>query len=355
MLASFLSNGGNLNMKKIAVLITILALSVFMGCTKKTDSSAEDNSIIVYTALENEQVDKYLKSFYSAHPDVKVTVVRDSTGIITAKLLAEGAATPADLVWGTAVSSLLVLDSKDMIEPYKPAGFDRVLPMLKDANNPPKWVGIDAWEAAFVVNKAELAKLGIEKIESYDDLLDPRLAGKVIMSNPASSGTGFLMVSGVLQLFGADKGWKYLDELDKNIAQYTHSGSAPAKRAAAGEFVVGISYGYAGVAQLKKEMPVDVVFPVEGSGWDVEGNALIKKAAVKNAAKLFLDWSLSDEFMNILKEDYAITGVEVEREALEGYSKNPLEQLIENDMYWAAENRDAILKDWSAKYEGKSE
>ena len=176
------------------------------------------------------------------------------------------------------------------------------------------------------------------------------------MSNPNSSGTGFLAVTGLIHLMGEEEAFKYMDQLHNNIAMYTHSGSAPAKKAAAGEFAVGISYGYAGMNQKKKGAPVEVIFPEEGSGWDVEANALIKKPNIKPEAKLFLDWAISDEAINALKDDYAITAVKVREGIPEGYAKDPLSQLVKNnDLKWSALNRDRILKEWAARYDGKTE
>lgn len=342
-------------MKKIIAVLTslILIIGILTGCGGNTATK----ELTIYTALENEQIDKYLAPFKEAHPDININIVRDSTGVITAKLVAEGKNTSADLVWGTAVSSLLVLDEKDMLEPYKPEGFDRISDMLKDTtNNVPKWVGIDAWETAIVVNTVEAEKLGLPEITSYEDLLKPEFKGQIVMSNPNSSGTGFLTVSGLIQLMGEDSAFNYLDKLHDNVAMYVHSGSAPAKKVAAGEFPVGISYGYAGTSQIQKGMPVKVIFPEEGSGWDAEGNALIKKDNIKEEAKLFLDWAISDESMNLLKEDYAITGVKMSDEIPEGYTKNPLDQLIpNNDFEWAAKNREDILNKWMEKFDGKSE
>ena len=344
-----------------AVLLIICAL-MLAGCgatpSSTTDGSATNTKkeITVYTALENEQIDKYLKSFKTKHPDIDVKIVRDSTGIITAKLIAEGANTPADLVWGTAASSLLVLEGKGMLTPYAPVGVEDVLPQFKDTANPPMWVGIDAWEAAIVVNTAEANAKNLPAVTSYQDLLKPEFKGEIIMSNPNSSGTGFLAVSGLIQLMGEDEAFEYLDKLHENIAMYTHSGSAPAKKAGAGEFAVGISYGYAGVSQINKGYPVEVVFPVEGSGWDVEANALIKKDSIKEEAKLFLDWAISMDAMNDLKEDYAITSIKVSDAIPVGYSKDPVSQLIpNNDLKWAAQNRDNILGKWMSRYDGKSE
>lgn len=324
------------------------------GSAQKADSG----EITVYTALEDEQVSDYLAKFNETYPDITVNVVRESTGIITAKLIAEKDNPQADLVWGTAASSMMVLDDMGALEPYEPEGCDRILPQFKSDKEVPTWVGIDAWETAFVVNTEELKKLGMEpeEIKSYEDLLDPRLKGQIVMSNPNSSGTGFLTVSVILQLKGKDSeaGWDYLDQLHENIAQYVHSGSKPAKMAASGECAVGISFGYAGISQRDKGAPVEVIFPEEGSGWDLEANALMKKEEINPAAYTFLDWAISDEAMDLYRVNYPIVTVE-NTGTYEGYDSNPLDQLIDNDFSWAAENRENILNEWMEKYDSKSE
>lgn len=324
------------------------------GSAQKADSG----EITVYTALEDEQVSDYLAKFNETYPDITVNIVRESTGIITAKLIAEKDNPQADLVWGTAASSMMVLDDMGALEPYEPEGCDRILPQFKSDKEVPTWVGIDAWETAFVVNTEELKKLGMEpeEIKSYEDLLDPRLKGQIVMSNPNSSGTGFLTVSAILQLKGKDSeaGWDYLDQLHENIAQYVHSGSKPAKMAASGECAVGISFGYAGISQRDKGAPVEVIFPEEGSGWDLEANALMKKEEINPAAYTFLDWAISDEAMDLYRVNYPIVTVE-NTGTYEGYDSNPLDQLIDNDFSWAAENRENILNEWMEKYDSKSE
>jgi iron(III) transport system substrate-binding protein len=154
--------------------------------------------IIVYTALEDDEIPKYMPLFQKGHPDIEVKIVRDSTGIITAKLLAEKENPQADLVWGLAATSLLVADHQGMIEPYAPKGLGRVDAMFRDKNDPPHWVGIKSWETGFIVNTVELEKKKLPMPESYQDLIKPEYKGLIVMPNPASSGTGFLTVSGIL-------------------------------------------------------------------------------------------------------------------------------------------------------------
>ena len=345
------------HMKRAAVLLAVVAFTMTMltGCGREAlPATPTSGTITVYTAIETDLITPFLAAFNARYPDITVNIVRASTGVITARLIAERANPQADLVWGTAASSMMVLEGMGMLEPYAPAGLQRILPMFRSDLEVPTWVGINAWEAIFVVNTIELERLGltINDIQCYEDLLRPELQGHIIMPNPASSGTGFLAVAGILHLLdkNTDAGWDFLDRLDRNISHYTHSGSAPANMAATGETVVGISFGFAGIRQVRAGAPIEIVFPTRGSGWDMESNALIRRDNIHPAAKTFLDWAISDEAMRLYNEHFPIiaTGEGIE---IAEYDRNPVEQLIEKDFVWIAENRDAILTEWTRRFQ----
>lgn len=331
-------------------------LTLLLGLTLATIPAwacAED--LLVYTALEDDEIPRYLALFEKAHPDINVKIVRDSTGIITAKLLAEKDNPRADVVWGTAATSLMLCDQAGMVEPYAPKGVEKVRPKMKDKNTVPHWVGIKAWMTGFCVNTIECEGLNLPIPESMADLTKPVYQGQLIMPNPASSGTGFLTVSAILQTMGEEKGWAYLDKLHENIIRYTHSGSKPCKLAGAGEAAIGISFAYRGFMQKKKGEPIITVFPKEGSGWDVEANCLIKKATIKPAAKTFLDWAISEDVMTEYAQVYPVTAYATNVPIPEGFPEDPAGQLIENDFDWAAKNRTRILAEWTKRYDGKSD
>lgn len=318
------------------------------------DSTSKE--LTVYTALEDDAIKNYLASYKKKYPDIKLNIVRDSTGVITAKLLAEKDNPQADIVWGLAATSLLVLDQSNQLEPYAPQGVERILPEFKDKNVPAHWVGIDAWETAFIVNKTEMDKRKLPIPESYADLIKPEYKGLITMPNPSSSGTGFLTVSGLVQLEGKDKAWDYMNKLHDNVAMYVHSGSKPAKLAGTGEYPIGISFGYRGLQEKKNGSPVEVVFPKEGSGWDVEANALIKKKTIKQVSQQFLDWAITDEAMKEYNKNYAILAIKTDNSKLpEGYKVDPMKQLIKNDLNEIAKNRASILAEWDQRYNTKSE
>jgi iron(III) transport system substrate-binding protein len=333
------------------------AASTSKATTTSTEAAKPaTGGITIYTALEDDQLAEYLPLFQKAYPDIKVNKVRDSTGVVTAKLLAEKDNPTADVVWGLAASSLLVADKQGLLEPYAPKGLEAVQAQFRDEKNPPNWVGIDAWESAFCVNTIESDKKKLPIPTSWDDLLKPEYKGQIVMSNPASSGTGFLSVSAILQMRGEADGWKYLDGLHENIAQYVHSGSKPCKLAGSGEYAIGISFGYRAVKQKNGGEPIQPVFPKEGSGWDIEANALIKKANINPAAKTFLDWAISPEISKKYAKNFPITAVKTDVPVPAGYPEDPIKQLYpKNDFKWAAANRDTILAEWTKRYDSKSE
>ena len=338
-------------MKRCKFLVAALAAALVL----MTASLAMAKEILVYTALEDDEIPVYLEIFKQSHPDIDVKIIRDSTGIVTAKLLAEKDNPQADVVWGTAATSLMLCDQAGMVEPYAPKYLDKVSATMRDAAKVPHWVGIKAWMTGFVTNTVEAKALNVPVPSSYADLIKPVYKGQLVMPNPASSGTGFLTVSAILQLMGEEQGWAYLDKLHENILRYTHSGSKPAKLAGAGETVVGISFAYRGFMQKAKGEPVVTTFPKEGSGWDVEANALIRKKDIKPEAKVFLDWAISPEVMKAYGKVYPVTAYPSGNPVPDGYPKDPAAQMIKNDFNWAAKNRDRILKEWSARYDGKSD
>jgi hypothetical protein len=130
------------------LLVTILTTGTAVAVTKLT----------VYTALEAEELEPLRKAFRKDYPDIDINWVRDSTGIITAKILAEKNNPKADLFYGTSATSLLVADSLGLLMPYAPKGLDKLDPRFRDPRNPPHWVGVDAYAAVICYNTVEAKK-----------------------------------------------------------------------------------------------------------------------------------------------------------------------------------------------------
>lgn len=336
-----------------------LSLAAVTLCLAAGTAAAQKTQLLVYTALETDQLKAYQEGFNKVHPDIELKWVRDSTGVITAKLLAEKGNPQADAIMGVAASSLALLDKNGMLQPYAPINLDAIMSQYRDKKNPPAWFGMDVWGATVCFNTVEAQKRNIPKPETWKDLTKPVYKGMIVMPNPASSGTGYFDVTAWLTLFGDDNGkgggWKYMDALHENIMQYTHSGSKPCVMAGNGEAVIGISFEYRANTIKAKGAPIDLIFPKEGLGWDLESFAIHKGTKKLDAAKKLADWASSKDAMMLYGKNFAITAQPGVAAPLANVPKDYEQRLVKMNFDWAAENRERILDEWNKRYNAKSE
>jgi iron(III) transport system substrate-binding protein len=329
------------------VILLFLALSCFFG------KAIAKDTVIVYTALENDEIVKYLALAEKELPGLDIKAIRLSTGELGARMLAERNNPQVDVVWGWAVTNMAGFVDRGMIEAYKPKNWNKIPSNFKDPKG--YWTAIDLYAAAFVLNDKVMARKKLPQPMGWTDLLHSAYKDKLIMPNPASSGTGFLQIASLLVMMDPDyknkpvaenKAWDFLKKLDKNMGQYIKSGSKPAKLTAAGEYAIGCSFAYVYTSLKKKGFPVSMVLPSEGVGFELEANALVKGAKHKKAAKKFLDWAISKNAM----KQYAKFKLGVTYPGIAGPKElPPIEtvKLAPMDFPWQSKNREKILEVWS--------
>ena len=324
-------------------------LAVMLALVLAATPAWAKDVVVIYTALEPEQITDYMKAVNKSLPNIEVKMLRLSTGDISARFMAEKDNMQAEVIWGVAATNMLVFKNAGLLEAYAPKGLERIQPLFRDKATPPSWVGIDIYMSAFCFNTEVAKKNNLPAPASWADLTKPVYKGQVVMPNPASSGTGYLSVVSILQRMGEQKGWEYLDALHKNIAEYTKSGSKPCKDAASGERAIGVSFEYVAAKQKKDGAPVEMVIPTEGAGYEMEANALTKKGRTNAAARQFLDWAITDEAMSLYAKYFAavaVPGFPVP----EGLPKDISKVVFPNDFDWSAKNRERILAEWTKRY-----
>lgn len=335
-----------------------LLLTCGIGILMTTNAMAQKTQLTVYTALETEQINAYKQAFNQDYPDIELLIVRDSTGVVISKLLAEKDNRRADVIWGVAASGLVVLEQQGMLEPYIPANFQNLTTKYSDQKNPPYWFGMDVTGAVVCFNTVEAQKRNIPVPQTWHDLTKSEYQGQIVMPDPNSSGTGYFHIISWLQMWGDDdgtgKGWAFMDGLHSNIAQYTHSGSKPCNMAATGEYVAGISFEYRGHANKQRGAPIELIFPDEGLGWDVEAFAIHRGTKNIEAAQILADWASSPKAMALYGKSFAITAQPGVAPTLENIPSDYEERLIDMDFNYAAAQRNRILQVWSERYSNKS-
>jgi len=328
------------------------AAAVLLSAVLAGPALAQKTTLTVYTALENDQLAPFKAAIEQAVPEVNVAWVRDSTGVITARFLAEKDNPKADLVLGLAASSLLLFNKGGLLEPYKPAGADKLKPQFQSKDG--VFVGMDAFLGVACYNTVEGEKAGTSAPKSYKDMLDPKFKGKVVMPHPASSGTGYLMVAAWLQNMGAAEAWKFMDGLHENIAVYTHSGSAPCVQAAKGERVLGLGFDMRAAREKSNGAPIDIILPAEGAGWDMEAAAIVKGSKNVAVAKKVMDWAVTKDANVLYSKYYALVAHPEVKNLPPNYPGNAEAGMAKVDLQRMANEREDTLKEWSKRYESKA-
>jgi iron(III) transport system substrate-binding protein len=310
--------------------------------------------ITVYTALENEQLAPFKQAIEAAVPGVEVAWVRDSTGVITARFLAERAAPRADMVLGLAASSLAMFAQQNLLEPYAPQGVASLRQNFRSGANPDTWIGMDAYLAAVCFNTAEAGRRSAPRPATWADLTNAAYRDQIVMPNPASSGTGYLTVAAWLTIMGEEAGWRFMDALHQNIAVYTHSGSAPCVQAARGERMIGISFDMRAAQERTQGAPIDVILPTEGVGWEMEASAIVRGTQHLQLAQRVQDWVASQGANQLFGRYYAILANPAVTANPPNYPANAVERMARVDVGWMASNRERILAEWTRRYDSKS-
>ena len=335
-------------------LTAVIAVSVFVVGVSGSATLAK-TELLVYTAIEAHELPIFKKAFEEDNPDIEIKWIRDSTGIVTAKLLAEKNNPKADVVWALAGTSLGLLANEGYFQPYAPKGVKELNPLYVDSSNdPPLWVGQRAYISAICYNTILAEQNNLPLPTSWKDLTKPVYKGHVAMPNPNSSGTGFLSVSGWLQIFGEDGGWKFMDGLHENIAWYTHSGSKPCKQAVSGEVAIGISFAQRAASSKTKGAPIEPVAPVEGVGWEIEAVGIVHNTTKLDAARRLADWSVTRKAHELYNKEYAVVGMPGVAKPVKNMPGDIEQRMIKNDFAWASANRMRILKKWASRYDSKS-
>jgi iron(III) transport system substrate-binding protein len=339
----------------IATSMLRLALaSVASVAVAAMPAHAQKTKLTVYTALENDQLDPFKRALEADNPAIEIAWVRDSTGVVAAKLMAEKDNPRADIIWGLAASNVGLMASMGMLEPYTPAGAAAIKPSFKSGKSPETWVGMDAYLSVVCFNTAEAEKNKKPKPASWADLTKPDYKDQIVMPNPASSGTGYLTVAAWLQSMGEEAGWKFMDALHQNIAQYIHSGSAPCVQAAKGERMVGIGLDTRGASEKTKGAPLELIIPKEGLGSEMEVTAIVKGTKNLDAAKKLADWAVTKKANELYAKTYPIVALPGVSNTPPNYPPDIEKAMVKNDVEWMSKNRDRILAEWSKRYDGKS-
>ncbi len=317
-------------------------------------TASAQGELVVYCTVQEEWCRPMVAGFEKA-TGIKVLMTRKSSGEFYAQIKAEAANPRGDIWWGGTGDPHLQAAEEGLTDPY-------VSPRLEELQD---WavrqarasqfrtVGIYAGALGYSYNADELKKRKLPEPKCWADLTKPAFKDEVQVANPNSSGTSYTMLATLVQIMGEQKAFDYLKALHKNVNQYTKSGAAPARAAATGESLVGITFQHDAVVQAIGGAPVKIVSPCEGTGYEIGSMSIIKGAKNLANARKWYDWALSPEAQAIgadAKVSYQVPSNKKSKVPAQAPKLTEI-KLIDYDFvkYGSSAERSRLLKKWDAE------
>jgi len=282
---------------------------------------------------------------------IKVAVAQKATGEMLAQVKAERANPKGDIWWAGPADSFLQAAEEGLLETYRSPNLaqlhgwaQRITTVSHD-----RVAGVYGGILAMGYNTEVIAKRKLTVPKCWKDLLDPAYKGEIMLGNPNSSGTAYLMVASLVQVFGEDEAFKYMRALNANVSSYARSGIGPMTAVKRGESALGSTVLHGVINEIVQGFPVQAVLPCEGVGYEVGSMAIVKGARNLDAAKRFYDWALTVDAQKI--------GLEVKEYAIPTNKNVPLPPVVPNladvkvidydfAKYGASDTRKRLLERW---------
>jgi len=332
-------------MKRFFVLLIVVSLMLsLVGCSQGDSNEASDDmTLTVYAGMQEDHALLAVQEFEKA-TGIKTEMVRMSGGEIFSRIKAEKDNPSASVWYGGGALTFMAADNEGLLEHYVSPEAANISDQLKDENG--AWTGIYVGYLGIEGNKKWLEDNGYELPNTWDDLLRPEFEGSIVTAHPGSSSTAYNFLATILQVKGEEEGFEYLQKFNKQVRQYTKSGSAPGRMVGMGEAPLALGYIHDAI-KYQEEGYKDLIFtaPVEGTGFEIGAVAIIKGGPDQEAAKKFVDWSLTKEAQELGKTVGSF-------QFLTNKDAMPPEQavaikdtkLIDYKFQWAADHRSEFLE-----------
>ena len=261
------------------------------------EAAKKEGKVVWYTSLALPSAEKVAKLFEAAYPGIKVEVHRTGSQRILQRVMQELQANikNVDVIHTSDAGHFVLLKDKKLLARHVPAGVEAFPPGFKDKDG--YYFGLRATVNVIAYNTQKVT--AAEAPKTWKDLLDPKWKGKLVTAHPGYSGVIATHVLALVHLHG----WEYFQQLAKNNLMLVQSAVDPSGVVASGERPVAVNGGeYTFYQAKKKGNPVEIVYPKEGVPLVVSPSAIAAFAPHPNAARLFTDFSFTNEVQQVMAD-----------------------------------------------------
>jgi iron(III) transport system substrate-binding protein len=305
-------------------------LAVAAACGAAFSVQAQDKVLNLYSA-RHYQTDEVMYETFTKTTGIKINRVDADDAGIVARLRAEGAASPADVIMLVDAARMASADSQGLFRPIKSAKLDAAIPAnlrATAAADGVTWTGFSTRARVIVYDPL---RVKAADVATYEQLADPKLKG-LVCTRSGSHPYNLSLFATVVDRLGDQKGEAWLKGLVDNMARAPKGGDTDQiKAVASGECGVALSNTYYIARLVKSDKPEDravmervrVVFPNQGTTGthvNIAGAAVAKHAKNIDNAVQFMEFLASpfaqEYFANGNNEFPAAKGVKVDNAAL---------------------------------------
>ena len=320
----------------------------FAGMEDLIAAAQAEGTLTVYGSCEEAYLSAACQHFEELF-GIKVNFQRLSTSEVYTKIKEENGKPSADVWFGGTTDPYNEAVNDGLLLAYQAKNASHIVsPNYQNADG--YWYGIYCGVLGFMVNTEELQRLNLEAPKTWDDLLKPEYKGLIWASNPSTAGTAKLIINTMIQMKGHDEAMQYFVDLDKNIAQYTKSGSGPSKNVGSGECTIGLGFLHDGITQILNGYDnIELIIPEDGTSYEIGATAIFNGCTNENAAKLWIEYALSPDCVELAAQNESFQFLVLDNakqpEQAEQFGLT-LEHCIDYDFDDAAKNISQYVEDY---------
>ena len=307
-------------------------------------------TVTIYSALNESTNNSFTDAFKAAMPGMETAVLPlAAAGELQTRIRTEKDSPKADVFIGGSSEFHDPIGTEGLIFPYVSPNAATVDAAFKHPDG--NWTGWYLGIFGLVLNKDRWAAEMADKAKptTWDDLLDPSLAGKLDMPDPVKTGGGYICLATQVFRFDRDeeKAMAFMKALHANIGQYVGTAPQGIELVGQGQFVAGPNWGHDILTAASKGQPVEFIAPNPTAN-EIGAVSIVKGGPNTEGAKMFVDW--------VLTEPAAALNVQLSNRLSVLPSVPPapgaptLDQvnLVAYDRVWATENKDRLIRAWQS-------
>jgi len=303
-------------------------------------------TISVYSALNESTNNQFFAAFKTAYPGVTVNVLPlAAAGELQTRIRTEKASPKADIFIGGSSEFHDPLGKEGLLEAYLAPNAKDIDAKFKEATG--LWTGWYTGIFGFISNNTRLGEVGGTKPASWDELLDAKWKGKIVLPSPITTGGGYIFMATQIFRFNKDeaKAMDYMKKLHANVAQYVPTSPGALTLIDQGQFVGCPNWAHDILTEKGKGNPVDLAIPSD-TGFEVGAVSIVKGTKSLAAAQALVNWSITKEAgeLNVKLSNRGSTRADVAPAA--GAPTLSSVKLVNYDRQWATDNKDRLLKLW---------